>query len=183
MNGQIIKVISNDYTVKLENNEKMAKYINYYSNWEAFTPAYTGSEEREGRFHLKIGEEDIPYLEIAEAWDGGMWKSFETADTVPGVRDFTNSEGITKTMDFRMNDLWDIMFHGFIVGSGNDFLSKTKNRATDAYYKYGIKADPIMYTPEKNNTGLGIVATHRALFGSDINYGFPIAYVSLDEYI
>lgn len=162
---------------------EMAKYINYYSNWEDFASAYNGSEEREGRFHLKIGEEDIPYLEIAKVWDGGMWKSFETADIVPGVREFTDSKGYTKTMDFRMNDLWDIMFHGFIVGSGNDFLSKTNNRATDAYYKYGIKVDPIMYTPENNNTGLGVVATHRALFGSDINYGFPIAYVSLDEYI
>lgn len=162
---------------------EMAKYINYYSNWDAFESAYTGSEEHEGRFHLKIGEEDIPYLEIAEAWDGGIWKSYESADIIPGVRDFTNSKGITTTMDFRMNDLWDIMFHGFIVGSGNDFLSKTKNRATDAYYKDGIKADPIMYTPEKNNKGLGVVATHKALFGSDVNYGFPIAYVSLDEYI
>jgi hypothetical protein len=161
---------------------EMAKYLNYASNWEAFNSAYS-KENSKFRLKIKDGdkEKEIPYLQIGEAWNGGLWKSFESNDPIPGVREFTDDKDITTLMDFRMNDLWDLMFHGFIVKK-NDFINGPKYRATDAYYKYGIEVDPIMYKPG-NSLELGVVATNEALFSSDVNYGYPIAYVDLEEYI
>jgi hypothetical protein len=86
-------------------------------------------------------------------------------------------------MDFRINNLWDLMFHGSIENaSDNDFTNKDWV-ATDAYFKEGISHDPIMYAKKGNEENpSAAVITSEKFFSTDTNVGYPIFYVNLEEY-
>ena len=88
-------------------------------------------------------------------------------------------------MDFRLNNLWDLMFHGSIENaSKNDFTNVTWV-ATDAYFKNGISHEPIMFarkgdgSEEKHSVA---IASSNKFYSTDTGVGFPLFYVNLEEY-
>jgi hypothetical protein len=64
-------------------------------------------------FRIVLNGEEIDYLSIIRPLN-----IQETEDGVhnlrPGIHLFTNEDGTEQTMDFRINNLWDLIFHGSI---------------------------------------------------------------------
>ena len=167
---------------------EMAKYVNYYSqDKEGFRDAWRDEPSEEGgvkpgMFKVKLGEEDIDYINI---FDPSGNTIFETQDgnikAIPGVHTFTTKDGAEQTMDFRLNNLWDLMFHGSIENASNNNFTNVEWVATDAYYKNGIFHDPIMFTGEKEHSVA--VASNDKFFSTDTSVGFPLFYSNLEEYV
>jgi hypothetical protein len=109
----------------------------------------------------------------------------ETVDGVsnlrPGIHIFTTKEGTEKTMDFRINNLWDLMFHGSIETASKNKFDGDEIRATAAYFKDGIHNEPITYEYSSSRR-LGMVASSDKLYSVDTNVGFPLFYVNLDKF-
>lgn len=172
---------------------EMAKYINYYSqdkdNFRNVWRDTLNDDDntiKQGLFKVKLGEEDIDYISIFDPDENTI---FETQDgnitAIPGVHTFTTKEGAEQTMDFRLNNLWDLMFHGSIENaSKNDFTNVTWV-ATDAYFKNGISHEPIMFarkgdgSEEKHSVA---IASSNKFYSTDTGVGFPLFYVNLEEY-
>lgn len=165
---------------------EMAKYITFYSNDKAhFIQLYRGDtrEDNEGMFRIKLGDEEIDYLNIFDPDESVI---FETTDGVvenqPGIHEFTTKEGAKQTMDFRLNNLWDLMFHGSIENASKNDFTDMSFVATDAYFKNGLSHEPIMFDASENNHRLGLVASSQKFYSTDSNVGFPLFYVNLAEY-
>ena len=166
---------------------EMAKYVTFYSNDKAhFKQLYVGDtndDKNEGMFRIKLGDEEIDYLNIFDPDENVI---FETADGViesqPGVHEFTTKEGAKQTMDFRLNNLWDLMFHGSIENASNNDFTDMSFVATDAYFKNGLSHEPIMFDASENDHRLGLVTSSQKFYSTDTNIGFPLLYVNLSEY-
>ena len=134
-------------------------------------------------FRIKLGDEEIDYLNIFDPDESII---FETADGIvesqPGVHEFTTKEGAKQTMDFRLNNLWDLMFHGSIENASNNDFTDMSFVATDAYFKNGLSHEPIMFDASENDHRLGLVASSQKFYSTDTNVGFPLLYVNLSEY-
>lgn len=155
---------------------EMAKCINFYlQNKDDFKI----TQEQHSKFYLKIGDEAINYIDnIAE-----LINPVETTDGEEsgplGVHIFTSEESGIQTMDFRFNNLWDIMFHGRISNT-NDFNDGLE-RASDALFRKGMVVDPLAYA-SNDSTINRVVYTNQKFFSADTNVGFPLLYVSLELY-
>lgn len=170
---------------------EMAKYIQYYSkDKDSFRNVYMDETDEEtgktkkGIFKIEVNGEDINYLNIFDPDEKSIFQTQDgNVESVPGVHTFTTKEGAEQTMDFRINNLWDLMFHGSIENaSANDFTNKDWV-ATDAYFKEGISHDPIMYAKKGNEENpSAAVITSEKFFSTDTNVGYPIFYVNLEEY-
>lgn len=169
---------------------EMAKYIQYYSqDKQTFKDIYESADnseeddEEKKPFRIQLGDEEINYLDIFDP-DGNT--IFETVDgeekSFPGVHSFSNEKGAPQTMDFRINNLWDLMFHGSIENaSKNDFTDHSWT-ATDAYFKNGITHEPIMFAKKGAGKEHSVaVVSSKKFFSTDTGVGFPLFYINLDE--
>lgn len=167
---------------------EMAKYIQYYSQDKQFFKDIhqDGIDEeggiKEGVFKIKLGEEEINYIDIFDI-DNTVFETSEDIiqDTIPGVHKFSPNSKDEVLMDFRINNLWDLMFHGSIENASNNDFSNIEFVATDAYFKDGIHHDPIMF-PAKGTDPQAMVRSSKKFFSTDCNVGFPLFYVNLAEY-
>ena len=165
---------------------EMAKYITFYSNDKAhFMQLYRGDtkEDSEGMFRIKLGDEEIDYLSIFDPDESVIFETTDgTVESQPGIHEFTTKEGAKQTMDFRLNNLWDLMFHGSIENASKNDFTDMSFVATDAYFKNGLSHEPIMFDASENNHRLGLVASSQKFYSTDSNVGFPLFYVNLSEY-
>lgn len=183
--------IEKSITLKIPNGEtakalpvlltQMAKFMQYYSEGKAgFEEHYIGSDEHEGMFRILLNGEEIDYLSIIRPLN-----IQETEDGVhnlrPGIHLFTNEDGTEQTMDFRINNLWDLMFHGSIETASQNKFDGDEIRATAAYFKDGIHNEPITYEYSEDRK-IAMVAASDKLYSTDTNIGFPLFYVNLDKY-
>lgn len=172
---------------------EMAKYIQYYSkDKDVFREWYLDKEDEDtgkiekGHFRIELNGKNVDYLSI---FDPDQNTIVQTQDgnikSIPGVHVFTTKEGAEQTADFRISNLWDLMFHGSIENaSSNDFTNK-EWVATDAYFKNGISHDPIMYAKKnsaKEFTPSVVVTSSDKFFSTDTGVGYPIFYSNLEEY-
>lgn len=172
---------------------EMAKYINYYSQGkEGFSAAYANEKNeddgsiKQGLFKVMLGDEEINYIDIFDPNGNTIYETQDgVIETIPGVHTFTTKEGAEQTMDFRLNNLWDLMFHGSIENASKNDFTNVEWVATDAYYKDGIFHEPIMFTrkgdsnEEKHSVA---IASSKKFFSTDTGVGFPLFYANLDEY-
>lgn len=172
---------------------EMAKYMNYYSQDKDGFSAVYGNEVNEddgsikqGLFKVMLGDEEINYIDIFDPEGNVIYETKDgTAETIPGVHTFTTKEGAEQTMDFRLNNLWDLMFHGSIENAAKNDFTNVEWVATDAYFKNGISHEPLMFArkgdanEEKHSVA---IASSKKFFSTDTGVGFPLLYVDLEEY-
>lgn len=172
---------------------EMAKYVQYYSNGkEAFNSFYNNEEDSEtgevikGSFKIEVNGEEIDYRTIFDPDGNNIFETQDGAvDSIPGVHVFTTKSGAEQTMDFRINNLWDLMFHGSIENASNNDFTNVDWSATDAYFKNGISHEPIMFSRSKKDTNKDdkpsvVVVSSNKFFSTDTGMGYPIFYSNLE---
>ena len=77
-----------------------------------------------------LGDEEINYIDIFDPDGNTLYETQDgVTETIPGVHTFTTKKGAEQTMDFRLNNLWDLMFHGSIENATkNEVQEVTKER-------------------------------------------------------
>lgn len=163
---------------------EMAKYIQFYSNdKEHFLGLMRNDRDDEKQlFTIKLDEENIDYISIFDSKENPIIETVDgELESVPGVHTFTTEKGAKQTMDFRINNLWDLMFHGSIENASNNVFPQDGFFADDAFFKYGIFSHPINYK-KADGRRLGMVNFSEKFFTADTNVGFPIIHMNFSQF-
>ena len=147
---------------------------------------------KENRWRIKFGDEELDWRSLADPkiLIGGQFKSKDSENIIstieqPGIVEVLDEENnLTRIKDQRIDNMFNLMFHGVISTKYLNDFTKNDIRATDAYFKFGFKADPVLVpkTDGEENSNAAVV-TNRRLFASDVVPGFPMFGISLDQYI
>lgn len=151
---------------------------------------YRLAENPNSRYFIKFGDENLNWLSLAEALDGGQVQIEENAPFVegaypPGIRPLGEENGQPiGAIDKRIENMFSLMFHGMVSTSVENDFNRGDIRATDARFKFGFFADPILVVKEDGTQNISApVATNRKLFSTSVVPGFPILGISLDPYV
>ncbi len=151
---------------------------------------YRMSENPNSRYFIKFGNETLNWLSLVGALDGGQVQIEENAPFVegaypPGIRPLSVENGQTiGAIDKRIENMFNLMFHGMISTSVENDFNRGDIRATDAKFKFGFFTDPILVVKEDGTQNVSApVATNRKLFSTSVVPGFPILGISLDPYV
>ena len=74
------------------------------------------------------------------------------------------------------------MFHGMTSTSVENDFNRGDIRATDARFKFGFFADPILESNNGKDKSNAPVATNRKLFSANVVPGLPIIGISLEQF-
>lgn len=151
---------------------------------------YRLAENPNSRYFIKLGDENLNWLALTEALDGGQVQIEENAPFVegaypPGIRPLSQENGQPiGAIDKRIENMFSLMFHGMVSTSVENDFNRGDIRATDARFKFGFFADPILVVKEDGTQNISApVATNRKLFSTSVVPGFPILGISLDPYV
>ena len=113
----------------------------------------------------------------------GADKDAEFSEGIPGVIPY-NKESRTGVYDSRMDDLFNLMFHGVISTPVENDFTRDNIRATAAQFKYGIFSDPIV-VERKNDQSRQIdrTVTNKKLFSSNAVSSGPLIAVDINPYV
>lgn len=78
--------------------------------------------------------------------------------------------------------MFSLMFHGMTSTSVENDFNRGDIRATDARFKFGFFADPILETNNGTEKSNAPVATNRKLFSANVVPGLPIIGISLEQF-
>lgn len=170
-----------------------AKYLNIRGlNPESFDDYILNSTHN--KYSIKFGDESLNWLAIADELNGGWIGTnsdidFEYGRFQPGIQPLeverdTDGKIIESTgiIDKRLDNLFSLMFHGVISTSRENDFTRGDIRATDATFKYGFFADPVLVKNDGIDKSNALVLTNRKLFQANVVPGLPLIMVSLQEY-
>ena len=169
----------------------MIKTAHYISNQMA-----TGKEDfldyiidrwRDGAtpYTIKYQDKVLDWMGIIDPIDNqvGADKDAEFSEGIPGVIPY-NKESRTGVYDSRMDDLFNLMFHGVISTPVENDFTRDNIRATAAQFKYGIFSDPILVERKNDQSGqIDRTVTNKKLFSSNAVSSGPIIAVDINPYV
>ena len=134
-------------------------------------------------YEIKIDDQVIDWFKFIDDLDDHVDPSFtgEFKSIAPGIVPWkTNPE--TKTnigrFDSRLNDLWNLMFHGVVSTKEENDFTRDFIRATGAEFKYGIFSDPILCEFKKEEKGFSdLTTTSNKFFGTNIATSGPLIQI------
>lgn len=143
------------------------------------------------KYNLSIGDERLDWVSLAKALDDGDMVS--TDDTIfydensqpIGVRplgEWGSDNLKIGVIDKRIDNLFNLMFHGTVSTYIENDFTGSDIRATDAMFKFGFFVDPILEQKTSDDNKSAPAATNRKLFSADVVPGFPIINISLEPY-
>lgn len=170
-----------------------AKYLSIRGlNPESFDEYLVQSEDP--RYSIKFGDDLLNWKSLAEELDGGQIETdedimFEQDQFPPGIQPLITERSSTGEIlsrrgiiDKRIDNLFSLMFHGVISTSRENDFTRDDIRATDASFKYGFFADPILVKNDGKEKANAPVVTNRKLFRANVVPGLPLITVSLQKY-
>jgi len=113
----------------------------------------------------------------------GLVQESETRLDIIGQNDFTYEDsGDTVYQDCRMDNFFNLIFHGVAFEKNYNEFEDGQQVATDALFKYGFFIDPILI--KAGGTASDMIApcaTNRCLFKTDVIPGNPILQFTFDK--
>ena len=146
------------------------------------------NEHQDERYFIKFGDELLNWRSLAEALDGGQVQvdenvAFSEGVFPPGIRPYSTENGIQSgVVDRRIDNMFSLMFHGMTSTSVENDFNRGDIRATDARFKFGFFADPILESNNGKDKSNAPVATNRKLFSANVVPGLPIIGISLEQF-
>ena len=146
------------------------------------------NENEDERYFIKFGDQTINWRSLAESLDGGQIQvdenvSFSEGTFQPGIRPLTTQDGVSRgVIDKRIDNMFSLMFHGMTSTLVENDFNRGDIRATDARFKFGFFADPILESNNGTEKSNAPVATNRKLFSANVVPGLPIIGISLDPF-
>ena len=146
------------------------------------------NEHQDERYFIKFGDELINWRSLANALDGGQIQidenvTFSEGTFQPGIRPYSTENGVQSgIIDKRIDNMFSLMFHGMTSTSVENDFNRGDIRATDARFKFGFFADPILESNNGVDKSNAPVATNRKLFSANVVPGLPIIGISLEQF-
>lgn len=169
----------------------MIKTAHYISNQMATGRQdfldYIIDRQRDGAtpYTIKYQDKVLNWMGIIDPIDNqvGADKDAEFSEGIPGVIPY-NKESGTGVYDSRMDDLFNLMFHGVISTPVENDFTRDNIRATAAQFKYGIFSDPILIERKNEESGqIDRTVTNKKLFSSNAVSSGPLIAVDINPYV
>lgn len=169
----------------------MIKTAHYISNQMATGKEdfldYIVDRQRDGAtpYTIKYQDKVLNWMGIIDPIDNqvGTDKDAEFSEGTPGVIPY-NKENGTGVYDSRMDDLFNLMFHGVISTPVENDFTRDNIRATAAQFKYGIFSDPILVERKNEESGqIDRTVTNKKLFSSNAVSSGPLIAVDINPYV
>lgn len=169
----------------------MIKTAHYISNQMATGKEdfldYIVERQKEGStpYTIKYQDKLLNWMGIIDPIDNqvGTDKDAEYSEGIPGVIPY-NKEGGTGLYDSRMDDLFNLMFHGVVSTPVENDFTRDNIRATAAQFKYGIFSDPILVERKNEESGqIDRTVTNKKLFSANAVSSGPTIAVDINPYI
>lgn len=167
---------------------KTAHYINNQmaTGKENFLD-YIIDRQRDGAtpYTIKYQDKVLNWMGIIDPIDNqvGTDKDVEFSEGIPGVIPY-NKKNRTGVYDSRMDDLFNLMFHGVISTPVENDFTRDNIRATAAQFKYGIFSDPILVERKNEESGqIDRTVTNKKLFSSNAVSSGPLIAVDINPYV
>lgn len=169
----------------------MIKTAHYISNQMATGKEdfldYIVDRQKDGAtpYTIKYQDKVLNWMGIIDPIDNqvGSDKDAEYSEGVPGVIPY-NKENGTGVYDSRMDDLFNLMFHGVISTPVENDFTRDNIRATAAQFKYGIFSDPILVERKNEESGqIDRTVTNKKLFSSNAVSSGPLIAVDINPYV
>lgn len=136
-------------------------------------------------YTIKYRDKVLGWMGIIDPIDNqvGADKDVEFSKGTPGVIPY-NKENGTGVYDSRMDDLFNLMFHGVISTPVENDFTRDNIRATAAQFKYGIFSDPILVEKKNDQSGqIDRTVTNKKLFSSNAVSSGPLIAVDINPYV
>lgn len=136
-------------------------------------------------YTIKYQDKVLGWMGIIDPIDNqvGTDKDVEFSEGTPGIIPY-NKENGTGVYDSRMNDLFNLMFHGVISTPVENDFTRDNIRATAAQFKYGIFSDPILVERKNDQSGqIDRTVTNKKLFSSNAVSSGPLIAVDINPYV
>ena len=148
---------------------------------------YIIDRQRDGAtpYTIKYQDKVLNWMGIIDPIDNqvGADKDAEFSEGIPGVIPY-NKESGTGVYDSRMDDLFNLMFHGVISTPVENDFTRDNIRATAAQFKYGIFSDPILVEKKNEESGqIDRTVTNKKLFSSNAVSSGPLIAVDINPYV
>lgn len=148
---------------------------------------YIVDRQRDGAtpYTIKYQDKVLNWMRIIDPIDNqvGADKDAEFSEGTPGVIPY-NKENRTGVYDSRMDDLFNLMFHGVISTPVENDFTRDNIRATAAQFKYGIFSDPILVERKNEESGqIDRTVTNKKLFSSNAVSSGPLIAVDINPYV
>lgn len=146
------------------------------------------NENQDERYFIKFGDEPINWRSLTDALEGGQAQvdenvAFSEGTFPPGIRPYSTEGGVPSgVIDKRIDNMFSLVFHGMTSTSVTNDFNRGDIRATDARFKFGFFADPILETNNGTEKSNAPVATNRKLFSANVVPGLPIIGISLEQF-
>ena len=169
----------------------MIKTAHYISNQMATGKEdfldYIVERQKEGStpYTIKYQDKPLNWMGIIDPIDNqvGSDKDAEYSEGIPGVIPY-NKESRTGLYDSRMDDLFNLMFHGVVSTPVENDFTRDNIRATAAQFKYGIFSDPILVERKNEESGqIDRTVTNKKLFSANAVSSGPTIAVDINPYI
>ena len=169
----------------------MIKTAHYISNQMATGKEdfldYIIDRQRDGAtpYTIKYQDKVLNWMGIIDPIDNqvGADKDAEFSEGTPGVIPYNKEDG-TGVYDSRMDDLFNLMFHGVISTPVENDFTRDNIRATAAQFKYGIFSDPILVERKNEESGqIDRTVTNKKLFSSNAVSSGPLIAVDINPYV
>ena len=169
----------------------MIKTAHYISNQMATGKEdfldYIVDRQKDGAtpYTIKYQDKVLNWMGIIDPIDNqvGADKDAEFSEGTPGVIPY-NKENGTGVYDSRMDDLFNLMFHGVISTPVENDFTRDNIRATAAQFKYGIFSDPILVERKNEESGqIDRTVTNKKLFSSNAVSSGPLIAVDINPYV
>lgn len=136
-------------------------------------------------YTIKYQDKVLGWMGIIDPIDNqvGADKDAEFSEGTPGVIPY-NKENGTGVYDSRMDDLFNLMFHGVISTPVENDFTRDNIRATAAQFKYGIFSDPILVERKNEESGqIDRTVTNKKLFSANAVSSGPLIAVDINPYV
>lgn len=136
-------------------------------------------------YTIKYQDKALGWMGIIDPIDNqvGADKDAEFSEGIPGVIPY-NKENGTGVYDSRMDDLFNLMFHGVISTPVENDFTRDNIRATAAQFKYGIFSDPIVVERKNEESGqIDRTVTNKKLFSANAVSSGPLIAVDINPYV
>lgn len=167
---------------------KVAHYINIQMTMgkDNFLDFLNEAKENDqSPYSIKYQDQELNWANIIDPIDNQVEadKEQENNYNIPGIIPYDKKSG-TGVYDSRMDDLFNLMFHGVISTPVENDFTRDNIRATAAQFKYGIFSDPILVERKNEDSGqIDRSVTNKKLFSSNAVASSPLIAININPYI
>ncbi len=166
---------------------KAAKYLNvanHVGSQDYIDFLHQQAEDGHTPFSIKYQDKELDWFDVLSSLDNQVGTDPENdyVEGIPGILPYDAESG-TGTLDTRLDDFWNLMFHGTVSTPVENDFTRDFIRATSAQFKYGIFSDPIVaYNKKGSKENVDVTLTSRKLFRVNAAAAGTVMQVDISPY-